>query len=161
MPLETVKLKILIVGIGNEWRGDDAAGLLAVRRISRERLPTATFLEHKGDATELMENWQQAEMVFLIDAVQSGAPAGTIHRLDAVNEQIHLSKPDCSSHGLGLAEAVELARAMGKLPPILLIYGIEAGTFATGNAISREVNAAVEQVAKQILSELKSLPQSI
>jgi hypothetical protein len=53
-----------------------------------------------------------------------------------------------------VAEAVELGRALGRLPPSLRIYGIEAGQFELGSPPSREVLAAVEELARRIAQEV-------
>ena len=49
-----------------------------------------------------------------------------------------------------VAEAVEIARALGRLPPRLLIYGIEEIRFELGGSLSLEVAAAVELLTQEI-----------
>ena len=39
---------LLVIGIGSDFRGDDAAGLLAARRLSA--VPGVHAVEHRGDA---------------------------------------------------------------------------------------------------------------
>jgi hydrogenase maturation protease len=106
----------LIIGIGNEYRGDDAAGLIVARRL-RERLADSfTVLEQSGDGVALMEAWRGVETVIIIDAVMSGAEPGTIHRLDAKTQPLPKDAFRCSTHAFGVAEAIELSRAMGEFP---------------------------------------------
>ena len=59
-----------------------------------------------------------------------------------------------STHAFGLAEAVELARALGRLPPRLIVYGIEGKSFEAGVGLSPEVGAAVQEVVERVLGEL-------
>src|SRR5262245_29698091 len=103
----------LIIGIGNEYRGDDAAGLVVARRLRVIAAGSGTVIEQSGDGASLMEAWQGAGAVFVIDAAVSGAAPGTIRRFDAGARQIPKGPFRRSTHAFSLAEAVELARAMG------------------------------------------------
>ena len=144
----------LVIGLGNDFRRDDGAGRVAARRL-RELAPGALdILEQSGEGAALMEAWRGAELVVLIDAVHSGAAPGHIHRLDAETEPIPSNFFHYSTHAFSLAEAVELARALGELPPRLIVYGIEGSDFTSGEGLSPQVAAAVEQVAQSIHSEL-------
>ena len=91
----------------------------------------------------------------LIDAVHSGAEPGTIHRVDAHAQPIAKKFFRFSTHAFGLAEAVELARALGRLPPRLIVYGVEGTTFEAGIGLSPEVAAAVQEVVERVLGELR------
>ena len=62
---------ILIIGIGNEYRGDDAAGLLAARKLRNYDLKGIEVIENNGDGAELINKWTGRKKVILIDAVQS------------------------------------------------------------------------------------------
>ena len=74
---------ILVIGIGNEYRGDDGLGLIVARRLRERHLPKVTIMEIGGDLTVLGETWQGAETVILVDAVASGREPGTIYRFEA------------------------------------------------------------------------------
>jgi hydrogenase maturation protease len=74
---------VLLIGIGNAYRHDDAAGLMVARRLKERALSSCEVHEQVGEGTALMELWKGAERVVVVDAVQSGSPAGTIHRFDA------------------------------------------------------------------------------
>ena len=137
-----------IIGVGNEYRRDDAAGLIAARRL-RARGVEAD--EHTGDLATLMERWSGADDLILIDAVRSGAvPAGTLHRLDVSRAPLPRELFRSSTHALGLAEAVELSRALGTLPGRVTIYGIEAHDFAPRVGLSADVERAVATVVDDV-----------
>jgi hydrogenase maturation protease len=145
---------IKIIGLGNEFRGDDAVGLIVAHRL-RERLPKSIeIVEHTGDGANLMDAWEGAGRVYLIDAVKSGATVGTIHRLDAGEQPIPTSFFHYSTHAFSLAEAVEVARRLGSLPPFLCIYGIEGAVFDHGAPLSAEVETAAEVVQKELVDKL-------
>jgi hydrogenase maturation protease len=116
---------VLVIGIGNEFRGDDAVGLLAARDVEALRLPGVRVLESRGDGARLMRLWKDFTTVMLIDAVHSGSPPGTLHRLDASHNPIPARFLCTSSHQFGVAEAVETARALGELPEHLIVFGVE------------------------------------
>jgi hypothetical protein len=55
-----------------------------------------------------------------------------------------------------LADVIELARALGRLPGQLTGYGIEGAGFAIGDSLSAEAAAAVDNVASLLLNDLKA-----
>jgi hydrogenase maturation protease len=143
-----------VVGLGNPWRGDDAAGLHAARAL-RGRLPAAVeVLEESGEPTALLERFAGADALWLLDAVRSGSPPGTIHRLDATREELPASLFSASTHHLGLAEAVELGRALGRLPSRLLVYGVEGERFEPGEQLTPAVAAAVGELVRRVGEEV-------
>jgi hydrogenase maturation protease len=146
--------RAVVIGIGNAWRSDDAAGL-AVARLLRD-LEGVEVLEREGEPTALIDSWGGADTVWLVDAVSSGAGAGTVHRHDASEQELPSALFRTSTHHFGLSEAVELARAVGRLPPKTIVYGIEGKSFETGETLSPEVEAAVAEVAAAIRGELEA-----
>jgi len=141
----------LVIGIGNPWRGDDGVGAAVVRALSGH--PGLETIHCHGEPAELMDLWAGFDQVFLVDAVVTGGAPGTMLRLSADQP---LPRPARhSSHGLGLAEAVELARALGELPPQLVIYGIEVESLDDGAGLSPAVAAAVPEIVETIVGELQ------
>jgi hydrogenase maturation protease len=149
--------KIIVIGIGNEFRGDDAAGLLVVRRLKKRQPGGVEFLEQNGEATALMETMSLAGTVILVDAVQSGAEAGQIHRYDASEQAMPAQFLRCSTHNFSVHDAIEMARALGNLPTRLMVYGIEGSHFEPGAELSPAVHSAVMEAAQRINEELQSL----
>lgn len=139
----------LIIGIGNPDRGDDAAGVLAARRVHGGRV-----IEW-ADCSTLLDLWDEADNVVVIDAMRSGAPSGTIRRFDVWSERLP-SRGFVSTHAMGVAETVEMARALGRLPGRLIVYGIEAAAVGVGDLPSPAVCAAASEVAAAIDRELES-----
>jgi hydrogenase maturation protease len=136
---------VKVIGIGNEWRGDDGAGLAAAER--------AGGLALAGEPIALVEALGAAggDEVVIVDAVSSGARPGTVHVFDAGLEPLPaelFGSP--STHALGLAEAIEIARSLGRLPARVRVYGIEGAQFDYGRGLSPEVDAAVGRVLAEI-----------
>jgi hydrogenase maturation protease len=140
----------LIICVGNSLRGDDGIGHVVAQRLREMQLPDVTVREENGEGTALIDTWTDAAAVILIDAVQSGAAPGTIHRLDASLGPLPFRFFHYSTHAFSVAEAVELARALDQLPPCLIVYGIEGRDFSGGATLSPEVAAAVEEVASRV-----------
>jgi hydrogenase maturation protease len=145
----------LVLGIGNSDRGDDGVGRL-VARLLRTRAPAhVRIVEQDGEATALLAELRHAQRVWLVDAARSGAPAGTIHRVDCSLDRT-LPASNTSSHGFGVGEAVALARALDLLPSSCIIYAIEATNFALGARLSPPVAAAAAEVVRRVMEELGS-----
>lgn len=151
----------LIIGIGNEFRGDDAAGLQVVRRLKATCGGSIDLVELSGEGASLIEAWRGADRVVLVDAVSSGSPAGTIHRLDLGAGPLPNPWRCYSTHAFGVAEAVEMARALGQLPASLVFFGIEGGNFAPGRGLSVEVERAIGELAQRILTEIRPVSPAI
>jgi hydrogenase maturation protease len=150
-----MKKHILVIGIGNTYRSDDAAGILVARAIGELGLPGVRAVEAVGEGAALMEAWKDARIVFVIDAVSSNSPPGMVHRLDAVNTRIPSEFFHYSTHAFSIAEAVELARALGQLPPRMVIYGIEGKEFSAGTSVSPEVRKGIQEVTERLADEIK------
>ncbi len=77
-----------------------------------------------------------------------------LRRLDAAAGALPSDLATLSSHGLGLAQAIELARALGTLPRRCLVYAIEGARFTAGAPLTPAVARTAATVARQILREL-------
>lgn len=146
----------LIIGVGNDYYGDDGAGLAVVRSLkARKDMPPARYLECHGDCTMLLDAWQGADRVILIDAVLSSADPGTFYRIDALTQPVPITCTFFSTHAFGLAETLALARVLDRLPASLLVYGIVGARFTAGQGLSRSVQEAREKVIEQILLDVE------
>jgi hydrogenase maturation protease len=150
-------MNALVIGIGNASRGDDAAGLAVAERIRRAAPPGVEVLELSGEPAALVEAWKDRERVLLVDSCSGGGPAGTVHRFEAGAGPLPAALLRASTHSLGVAEAVELARALNRLPHRLTVYGIEADSFRPG-ALSPSVATAVEALSSELLTQLGAIP---
>jgi hydrogenase maturation protease len=140
-----------IFGIGNRDRGDDAVGRSIAARLAGRGLDA---VEHSGDGADLLNAWPLDRPVIVIDAMRSGAPPGTIRRFDALAAPLPAGVFALSSHALGLAFAVEMARTLRRLPPALTVIGIEIERIATGADLSPPVAAAADRVVLDLTREV-------
>lgn len=142
---------MLIIGCGNRDRGDDAAGVMVAEGLRQLGIDVQI---RRGEAAELIESWCALDDVIVVDAVMTGAPAGSVTCWDGQHPPaFRRSTP--STHGLGLAEAIELSSVLGCLPIKLRVYGIEGRHFEIGVEVSHEVKNAVERVVRSIDAEVR------
>lgn len=137
----------LVIGIGNDFAGDDGAGL-AVARALAGRLRTATS---PGLAADLVNRMAGEAHVILVDAARSGAPVGTLCHFNAHEAPLPGHFNRLSSHGMGVGEAIELARILGSLPATCEVWGIEGSAFGQGAHMTASVARAVETLAARLL----------
>lgn len=173
---------VAVVGIGSPCRRDDGAGPAVVDRLTGMRAGTlalpdvAALTTCEGDLTRLLAAWEGKASVFLVDAAQSGGRArpGSVGRFGLSLSGLPLSglplsglplsglplsgflhePPSASTHGLGLAEALALGRALDRLPERLVLYTVEAADTGLGPGLSPAVAAAVADVAGRIATEI-------
>lgn len=144
-------MRRLVIGIGNPFRRDDGVGVNVANWTAAAGLPNVEIRIESGEGGSLMELWKGAEQVVIIDAVRSESAPGKIHQIDAVKHKVHSEFFHYSSHAFGLAEAIELARALGELPPAMTVIGIEGRDFSSGTELSSEVEAAAQAATEIVL----------
>ncbi|MGD9545587.1 MAG: hydrogenase maturation protease [Methylocystis sp.] len=145
--------RVVVVGVGNPERGDDAAGR-AVARALGVSLGDVDIVEEDGEATRLLARLEGANAAYLVDACVSGAKPGAIRRFDVSAGPLPQTAFGASTHGFGLGEALELARALGALPSRCVVYAIEGESFEAGASISPSVAAAVDIVADRLRADI-------
>jgi len=144
-----------VIGVGNPLRGDDAAGVAVAERL-RPRVPAdVEVVSCSEEPSRLMEAWDGADSVVLVDTVSSGEAPGTLHRFEAGEESVPARTFRSSTHAIGIADTIELARALGRLPRRVRVYGVEAGGFATGAPLTPAVETAVVALVRAVLNDLE------
>ena len=145
---------VCVIGVGNEFRCDDAAGVLVARRIRDRGIANVSVHEASGEGAALMDLWTGFERIVIIDAVQADTTPGAVCRLDARDEDVPVSFFHYSTHAFSVAEAIALAKSLNTLPAHVVVYGIEGKTFSMGQDLSPEVESALADVERQIVNEL-------
>ncbi len=143
--------RLRIVGLGSPF-GDDRLGWVAVEMLQGSAVlneggaGVISFAVLDRPGALLMTHWHDAERVIVVDAVRSGAPPGTLHRLEPDK---WTTSESVSSHGFGLAAALELARALDDLPPLVL-HGIEIDPSNAGFSLSEPVRRSLPVLVRGI-----------
>ncbi|MFF4713140.1 hydrogenase maturation protease [Streptomyces eurythermus] len=151
--------RIVVIGVGNEFRRDDGVGWAVVDRLAGpgSPAPALTGVElafSDGDPGRLIGTWRGASLGIVVDAAHAhpGCP-GRVHRLEVTRGELAASSA-ASSHGLGLGEAVELARVLGWLPERLVVFAVEGEDASVGRGLSAQVQNAVASVAERVRREI-------
>lgn len=147
-------MKSLYVGIGNRYRRDDGAALVLADRLRALALPELTVMEATDDVIRLVDVWTQYDHVIVADAVVTGEEPGTLHRRDPLECPLPRHWFKVSSHQLGVVEAIELGRAMKRLPSRMLFVGIEAIDFGQGEGLTKAVDASLDIAAAVVKGEV-------
>ncbi len=145
----------VVIGVGNRWRRDDAAGLEVIDALQGRVDDSVLLVESDGEPTRLLDAFELAPKVIMVDAVVTGSDPGTIHRF------IDTDLPDGmgigqSSHLVQLYETIALGKLLGKLANGLTLIGIEASDFDNGEGMTEAVAAGVDAALEAVLQELSS-----
>lgn len=93
--------------------------------------------------------------------MHSGAPAGTIRRLDASCEPLPVPlRGSSSTHAFALDQAIELGRVLDRLPETVIVFAVEGRTFEAGSGLSEELEAMIPALANAVLIEAGALSRS-
>ncbi len=139
-----------VVGVGAGDRGDDAIGTVVADRV-RELGAAGVTVVPVATPLELLDVFDRYHSVVVVDAVRSGAEAGAV-TVSVVDEaRWPARRPTAGTHGLGVPEAVELARALGRLPERLVVVGVELADVTTGADLTEAVAHAVDRAAAEVL----------
>ncbi|MFC4783916.1 hydrogenase maturation protease [Nocardioides sp. MAHUQ-72] len=144
----------LVVGIGNASCGDDGVGPLVADRVAGLRLAGVEVVVH-DEPLALVELLGGHEDVVVVDAARSpGGEPGELHVVRVGSAPVAGRSRVSSSHGLGVVDAVELARALGRLPERLTLVGVEAGAVDVGSPMSPQVRDRVDDAVRAVVAAL-------
>jgi hydrogenase maturation protease len=146
---------VLIQCIGNPMRRDDGVGPWIAARLRELDPPGPVAIqEHWGEGTALMQHWDPDLWVLLVDASYSGGSPGAIRHFDARYDRIPRDFCYYATHRFGVAEAIELARSLDRLPARMDLYTVEGVEFGFGADFTPTVAAAAERLAALVASLL-------
>ena len=156
---------LVVIGVGQTMRGDDAVGVIAVESWLTQYPDTANLPEVQVKISELpglnlLELLSGAKFALIVDAVQSGRPAGEIHILD--EQAISAFEPGTGSvHGWGVAETIQLGHKLGRadLHRSLMIIGITAQQFEIGSSLSPEIMENLPNIIDEIENQVRAALQ--
>jgi len=146
--------RIVVVCMGNRFRGDDGVGPAVGERVRAQAPKGVSVTVFEEEPTRLIDALGDADVALVVDAVSTGAPAGTLHRFDASDTPVPSRELRSSTHGLGIGEALELARALGRLPARTVVFGVEGSDFLARDGLSPAVADAVDRASAAVLEEV-------
>ncbi len=143
-----------IIGIGQDARADDGAGIAVARHLRAMSLPDNIEVTEAGEPSAIIPYLAEgAGRIVLVDAIAGAGRSGRVLEIDPSDPRLvtgHL----LSTHGVGVLEAIEIARALAgsALSRRLAIVGITIGRpkhYQGG--LSKRVAAAVPAAAELAL----------
>ena len=154
--------RLLVVGCGNLLAGDDGAGVEVVERLVEAGVEGCQLCLMPSGGVDLLEMFPAADVILFVDAVTSGVPAGTLHLVPlpaagpvssgdediAATAVVPRAAGSLSSHGLGLLETFELARALGRHVPRVILLGVEIGEATPGAPRTPAVDRALTTIVR-------------
>lgn len=154
-PLPPDRIVPMVIGIGNRDRGDDAVGPAVTDGVGRLCGDRATVFIAEGDLSDLVVRWSADQDVVVVDAMVSGRSPGSVLQIDALASSIPTDNGLLSSHGIGLAETVELARLLDRLPRSLTLWAIETVSFEQFDPMTPAVADAVEPLVERLVDWIR------
>jgi hydrogenase maturation protease len=151
----TGRRRVVVIGVGNEFRRDDGIGPEVISRLRGQTPDGVQLLISDGEPARMIEAWTGASLAVVVDAVLAHPPTpGRLHRIDLDRADSGDGHP-VSSHGLGLGDAIGLARALDRMPERLIIHAVEAADVGQGLGLSPAVAAAAGPLTAAILHDLR------
>ena len=148
----------LVLGLGNPLMGDDGAGIAALELLREEwELPEAVELVDGGTwGLNLLPLVESFERVVLLDAVHADARPGTLLLLSR-DELPRYFAQKLSPHQIDLREVLALAELRGKLPPTVLVIGVQPERVEWHAGLSAPVEQAIAKLVALTLDQLQWL----
>jgi hydrogenase maturation protease len=124
----------------------------------RLRAAGAVVLDCADEPTRLLDLWEGLRTVVVVDALRSGSAPGRLHRIDAGDGPLPRDLRLASTHAMGIADALELGRALGRAPRRVVVLGLEGAAFGIGEEMTPAVAAGLDELVASVLRELEELP---
>ena len=153
----------LIIGCGNLLRGDDAVGPILVRIIYDMGLPPGVRLADGGTAgMDVAFNMRGADHVIIVDACRTDSEPGTLYKVPGQELENLPPLTGINLHAFRWDHALAFGRWLLKdeYPPKVTVYLIEADSLEPGADLTPPVRAAMERLARQLVSELSVVAES-
>ncbi len=154
-------MNIIVLGVGQSLRRDDAAGLEAVRLWQQKHPQTAARVRveiSELPGLALLDYLIGMDAAIIVDAVKSGSAPGTLHHVSP-EELLAFSEDSASAHGWGVAETLQLGRSL--YPDLsncrITLIGIEVAQVDMGEGLSSAVQAALPAAVEMIEAEVQRL----
>jgi len=149
--------RILVAGVGNIFKGDDAFGVEVIARLRARALPEWVCMQDFGIrgfdlAYALMEPWHVA---ILVDATARGGEPGTIYVIEHIDDGP--TSASVEPHAMDPVQAIELVKALGgTLPPTIVVgcepqeLGGQDGAMGLTPVVESALDAAVDKVLQLV-----------
>ncbi len=153
--------KMVVVGLGNVFMRDDGIGIHVAREVRQRNLGTEVDVyDYQEMDLTLLEYFQGASKLVVVDALKSGNPPGTVSKYSIAPREDTLTQLP-SLHGLQLFDLFDLAKQAGLLSCPVIIVGVEPKDCSPGEEMSEELADALPRAVDEVIKELRiGLPKT-
>ncbi len=146
--------QIAVVGVGNTIRSDDGAGVHALGLLRHDpRLPAGVSLIDGGShGIELLAYLNGVSHLLLLDAVDTGAPAGALVHM--AGDELRGFPGGASVHQLGIADLLATLPLISDMPREIVLLGVQPESTDWGTALSPPVEAALGPLVEAAIEQL-------
>ncbi|MGD9518109.1 MAG: hydrogenase maturation protease [Armatimonadota bacterium] len=138
--------RIVVLGVGNELRSDDAVGVIVARRIADlSPMENVTVVEGHTGGLNLLFDLEEADWAIIVDALDLGTQPGTVAVFEADEADVRVVERAASLHHVSLADVLELARLSG-LTTRVTIVGVQPDSTLPGDRLSDAVANRVDEL---------------
>ena len=145
--------RIVVAGLGNEYRRDDGAGPMAAALLVDHAL--VHDIGPIVDPLDLLGRWDGADLAIVIDSTASGSAPGAVQLLELPARST--GRRVTSTHGISLAGVLRLAELVGGAPGRVVVVGIEGVDFGNGRGLSEAVDAAVAVAVQKVVDLIEEV----
>ncbi len=146
---------VIVLGLGNTLMHDEGLGIVALHQLAgRGPWPDGiTLLDGGVLGLELLPYVESAEALLLLDAVQTGAPPGSLVRLEG-DEIPAVVALKMSVHQVGFQETLAMCRFRDTCPSRLVLWGIVPESVNLSVTLSKTVSSRMEDLVDAAQREL-------
>jgi hydrogenase maturation protease len=151
--IEVAIAPILVLGLGNMLLSDDGVGPALVGQFAdsvENWNGRVEFLDGGTQGLALLGQLSGRQALIIVDAMKTGAPPGTIHRLTLAELREACPRRGNSGHEGNAGELLAAAQLIDQLPDRLYLVGIEPERIETGIGLSEAVQRALPEASSQI-----------
>lgn len=150
--------RILVIGMGNILMQDEGVGVRAVEELeNRYHIPEqVTVIDGGTTGMELFEPIRECDQLVVADAVNTGAPYGTLVRI--ANADIPaFFQTKLSNHQLGLSDLLALLQLKDAVPEHVAIIGMVPHSLENRLGLTEEATAGLDKMVEMLVQELADL----
>ncbi len=146
---------MLILGIGNVLMGDEGVGAFVAQFLAKQQLPPNVKVMDGGTGGfHLLEEFQNADQVILIDATVNGEPVGSWKKLQPKFSSDY--PPTLTAHDIGLKDMLDAAQLLGKMPKVTLYAISIAPLDHVQYGLSPEIESLIPEISQVIMNEINT-----
>ena len=149
-----------MAGVGSRLRGDDSFGPRVIDLLSDCSLPENVVLWDLGTAgLTVASELSDYDFIIFLDAIEGSGESGTLYKREITVEEVSVEEVtdlvSLSLHEAGLEGLLKLAKALGTLPPRIILIGCEPKSLEVSLELSEEVEAAARKAVSLVMEILR------